>query len=85
VAELSRFFGIVVGMFFNEHNPPHFHVVYGSFRAAVEIESGAFRGEFPRRAKTLVLEWLEIHRAELLERWSRAQERKSLEKIAPLE
>ena len=54
--EISRFLRIVIGMFFNEHGPPHFHAVYGDHKITVEIESGTVRGTFPPRALRLVLE-----------------------------
>jgi hypothetical protein len=83
--EVSRFLGIVIGMFFREHGPPHFHAVYGEYKATVEIESGNIRGEFPPRALRLVLEWNQLHKRELLENWDRARRRQPLERIAPLE
>jgi uncharacterized protein DUF4160 len=83
--EISRFLGIVIGMFFNEHGLPHFHAVYGEHKITVEIASGNVRGEFPSRALRLVLEWAELHKQELLENWERARLRQPLEQIAPLE
>ena len=46
--ETSRFVGIVVGMFFNEHGAPHFHAAYGGFKVSVEIETGKVHGKFPK-------------------------------------
>jgi hypothetical protein len=83
--EISRFLGIVIGMFFSEHGVPHFHAVYGEYKITVEIESGKVRGEFPPRAQRLVLEWAELHKPELLENWERARLRQPLERIEPLE
>ena len=83
--EISRFLGIVIGMFFNEHGLPHFHAVYGEYKITVEIESGTVRGEFPPRALRLVLERAELHKQELLEDWERARRRQPLERIPPLE
>lgn len=83
--EISRFLGIVIGMFFNEHGAPHFHAVYGEYKITVEIESGKVRGDFPGRALRLVLEWAELHKQELLEDWERARQRQPLRRIAPLE
>ena len=83
--EISRFLGIVIGMFFNEHGLPHFHAVYGEYKITVEIESGNVRGEFPPRALRLVLEWAELHKQELFEDWERARQRQPLERIPPLE
>jgi hypothetical protein len=83
--EISRFLGIVIGMFFNEHGLPHFHAVYGVYKITVEIESGDVRGEFPPRALRLVLEWAQLHKPELLDDWERARRRQPLERIPPLE
>jgi hypothetical protein len=56
--ELSRFFGIVIRMYINDHYPAHFHASYGEFEALIEIETLAvYRGELPRRALALVLVW----------------------------
>ena len=72
-------------MFFSEHGVPHFHASYGEYEVAVEIESGAIHGEFPNRARRLVLEWRALHEQELLADWRLAREGKSLRRIAPLE
>ena len=83
--EISRFLGIVIGMFAREHPPPHFHAVYGEFQITVEIGSGVVDGDFPKRALRHVLEWLDLHQEELLANWNRVQARKPPRKIAPLE
>jgi hypothetical protein len=84
--EISRFLGIVIAMYYNDHAPPHFHARYGGSEIRVNIETGEIlSGSFPRRAQNLVLEWLNLHRSELLEDWQLAQERKLLNKIEPLE
>ncbi len=84
--EISRFLGIVIAMYYNDHGPAHFHARYGDRMIRVAIDDGrVLSGTFPRRAQGLVLEWLELHRAELLEDWRLAQQRKPLMKIAPLE
>ncbi len=84
--ELSRFFGIVIGVFYREHGRPHFHAVYGEFEAVIDIENGdVITGELPKRALNLVLEWREMHAAELRENWELARAQKELKKIAPLE
>ena len=83
--EISRFLGIAIGMFVREHPPPHFHAVYGEYQITVDIESGVVRGEFPKRALRLVLEWLDLHEEELRENWERVQARRAPHKIAPLE
>ena len=84
--EISRFLGIVIAMYYNDHGPAHFHARYGDRVIRVAIEDGRIlSGTFPRRAQGLVLEWLELHRDELLEDWRLALARKPLRKIAPLE
>ena len=83
--EISRFLGIVVGMYHSDHGPPHFHAKYGSYEVAVRIESGATVGRFPPRALRLVREWTRLRRTELFEDWKLAQARKPLKRIAPLE
>ena len=85
VPEISRFYGIVIAMFFNEHGPPHFHAEYGGHRASVMIASREMHGELPGAARRLVLEWAALHERELLENWSRAREGRQLLPIAPLD
>jgi hypothetical protein len=72
-------------MYHNDHAPAHFHAVYGDHEITMEIESGAFKGEFPNRALKHVSEWRELNRGALLENWTRARARRPLLKIQPLE
>lgn len=83
--EISRFLGIVIAMYYNDHAPPHFHAKYGAFEITVRITEGVVEGRFPRRALNLVLEWYSVHQTELLEDWELARERKPLRRIDPLE
>ena len=84
--EVTRFFGIVIRMYFSDHSPAHFHAEYGEYEALVEIETLAIlRGELPRRAMALVLEWAALHRQELRADWERARGGAPLESIAPLD
>jgi len=84
--ELSRFFGIVIGIFYREHGPPHFHAVYGEFEAVIDIQAGTvISGELPERALGLVSEWRSDHVAELLENWELARKHQPLRRIPPLE
>jgi hypothetical protein len=66
-------------------DPPHFHAVYGEYRMSVTIRDGEVRGRFPRRAQAHVLEWLALHRDELLEDWELARAGRPLKTIPPLE
>lgn len=82
--EISRFYGIIVYMFFQDHNPPHFHVLYQEYEATIEIKTGTINGKFPRRALKLVYQWLDIHKEDLMDNWNKMLERKPLRKIDPL-
>lgn len=83
--EISRFYGIVIGMFYNDHNPPHFHAIYGRFEAKISIDPpGLLVGELPPRALALTIEWAAQHRYELLENWRRRTANQPLNKIEPL-
>ena len=84
--EISRFFGIVIAMFYKEHMPPHFHAKYTGQWASFSIEElKIIEGSLPRRAISLVLEWAFQHRDELMANWEKAQRKESLEKINPLD
>jgi hypothetical protein len=72
-------------MLFNDHDPPHFHAVYGEYRVAVEIKTPHVTGTFPRRALALVLEWKRLRAKELLDNWEGARLGRPLRRIAPLE
>lgn len=84
--EISRFFGIIVQMYYADHNPPHFHVRYAEQKALITIETLAvLRGRLTPRALALVIEWATLHQAELMEDWALAREEAQLNPIAPLE
>lgn len=83
--EISRFLGIVIAMFWRDHEPPHFHAYYGDYEITVTIENGVVSGRFPKRALRCVLEWLDLHQEELMRNWTHASLREPLEPIAPLE
>lgn len=83
---VSRFFGILIQMYYREHGVPHFHAVYGEDRASFAIDSlDLLEGGVPRRVRALVLEWAADHRAELVANWERARQHEPLVPIAPLE
>ncbi len=65
--EISRFLGIVIAMYYNDHSPPHFHALYGSHEIKVFIEDGSVQGQFPRRALNHVMESYNLHRVQLAE------------------
>ena len=83
---ISRFFGIVIRMYYNDHAPPHFHAEYGEHEAAIEIDTLSVQeGRLPPRVLGMVLEWAAQHRGELRQNWRRAERKMPLTKIAPLE
>lgn len=83
--EICRFYGIIIKMYFDDHNPPHFHAEYGSDQAVMEINSLAtIAGQLPPRARGLVAEWASLHQEELRACWQRARSLESLGKIDPL-
>lgn len=83
--EISRFFGIVIAMYHDEHPPPHFHARYGGGSITVAIEDGSITGKLPPRALGLILEWWSLHQDELAENWKRIGNGESPERIDPLE
>ena len=82
--EISRFFGIVIMMFADDHNPPHFHVRYGCYRAVVTIDEGIVQGALPRNVIKQVFQWMDLHRDELNANWTLLHEGKEANKINPL-
>ena len=84
--QISNFFGIIIRMFYDEHNPPHFHAQYGEYKCCIDIHSLAvIEGFLPARALGLVIEWAILHKKELSENWHRIEQQKPVEKIAPLQ
>ena len=83
--EISRFFGIVIKMFWADHNPPHFHAFYAGEEALIDIQSlSPFAGKLSPRALGLVIEWAKLHQQELLADWQHAQSLNPLQSIEPL-
>ena len=83
---ISRFFGIRIRMFLDEHPPPHFHATYAEHDASIAIETlDLLAGSLPRRAHALVMEWAMMHRPELRENWLRVERGRGLLPIAPLD
>ena len=84
--EISRFFGIVIAIYWKEHGVPHFHAKYASHRASFSIAGlRLLEGDLPPRVRALVLEWAFLHRTELMANWRMARAKQSLKPIAPLE
>ena len=84
--EISRFFGIIITMNYNDHPPAHFHVRYGDQKALIDIERLALlEGHLMARPLGLILEWAALHRDALKEDWELARQQKPLKQVDPLE
>lgn len=83
--EISRFYGIVIQIYYGDHTPSHFHVTYSGAKAVIDIESlSLIEGTLPPRALGLVIEWATIHRDELRVAFNRAAMMEQPNKIDPL-
>jgi hypothetical protein len=83
--QISRFYGIIIAMFFDEHNPPHFHATYGEYKASIRIKDFALmEGRLPPKAYGLVAEWASLHQDELFSNWELARLGNDVVEIEPL-
>lgn len=79
--EISRFYGIVIKIFFADHPPPHFHVIYGEYNALINIETlEIIEGDLPNRAVKIATEWATIYQPELFRMWQTQE----FQKLPPL-
>ena len=84
--EISRFYGIIISMYYDDHNPPHFHARYGKDKAVIEIASiRLLEGRIPPRVLGLIVEWTVQHQLELMDNWNTIQNDKPPRKIRPLQ
>jgi len=82
---ISRFLGIIITMYWDDHAPPHFHAKYAEYEITVNILTGVVEGRFPKRALKHVFEWYDLHQTELIEDWNLCQNAKTPNSIEPLE
>ena len=82
--EICRFYGIVIFMNYNDHQPPHFHARYQEQEVTIEIQTGIVQGKMSRRALRMLFEWSDKYQEELMRNWELARERRPLEKIPSL-
>jgi hypothetical protein len=83
---MSRSLGITISMYFDDHQPPHFHARSGGFNAKVRTDTlELLAGDLPRRELRVVLAWAELHAAELQENWRRARAGETLLEVEPLQ
>lgn len=82
---ISRFYGIEISMYYDDHNPPHFHAKYGEYKILVDIKRArVIEGFMPSSQIKLVLAWAIIRKDELIKDWELAKMMEELEKIEPL-
>ena len=82
---LSTFFGIIIRMFYDEHNPPHIHAEYQGRKALIDFSGNVLKGDLgSRTALRLLREWIDLSYNELIENWALAQAGKNIFKIEPL-
>lgn len=82
---ISSFYGIIIWMYWNDHNPPHFHATYNDLEVLIRIDNlSVYAGSLPSRAFGLVMEWASMHQNELTENWNLLVADKSPKKIEPL-
>lgn len=73
-------------MYFDEHNPPHFHAIYAGHEAQFGVDPIALlEGSLPSRATSLVIEWAALHQKELMQNWEQLRMDHPPKKIQPLE
>lgn len=84
--EISRFFGIIITMYYNDHAPPHFHAKYAEYKAKISVETGELlEGRLPRRVVAVVEEWRRLHVEELGAAFDTTLRRELPNRIPPLE
>lgn len=81
---ISMFYGILIRMYYDDHNPPHIHAVYNNETACYTFDGEILEGDLPKKQKKLVEAWIELHRDELKANWRLAQEGEPIFKIEPL-
>lgn len=78
------FYGIIIRMYYDDHNPPHFHAFYGDYKAIFNFEGELVEGNLPKTKIKLITAWTLIHKDELLANWELAKNSEKLYDINPL-
>jgi len=82
---ISVFFGMIIRMFYRDHNPPHFHAEYQGQSATFGFDGKLLEGEIDSRtAKALIRKWARLHKSELSRNWENMRQRKEFTRIEPL-
>jgi len=86
--ELSRFFGMIIQMYFKDtqqHHKPHIHVICGGTKAVISLDGDVLDGKLPPKQLRALLVWMDFHEAELNAAWEKAVRKEHFGKIKPLE
>ncbi|UTC52377.1 DUF4160 domain-containing protein [Treponema sp. OMZ 305] len=81
---LSMFYGVIISMFYKDHNPPHIHIQYAEYKAIVDFNGDILEGELPSKQRKLIEAWIVLHQDELYANWQLAKDKQGLFKIDPL-
>lgn len=81
---LSMFYGIIISMFYKDHNPPHIHIQYAEYQAVMDFNGTILEGTIPAKQRKLIDAWIVLHQDELYANWQLAKDKQSLFKIDPL-
>lgn len=81
---ISMFYGILVRMYYDDHNPPHFHAFYNKYKAIFNLDGELIEGSMPSKQLKLIGAWSVIHKEELLANWELAKNGETLFNITPL-
>ena len=81
---ISFFYGIVIMMYFDDHNPPHFHAKYQDNIAEITFDGKVLRGSLPEKQLRMVQAWAAIHEEDLKTNWELLRDASQPEKIEPL-
>ncbi|MCC8069221.1 MAG: DUF4160 domain-containing protein [Ruminococcus sp.] len=82
---ISMFYGIIITMYYNDHQPPHLHATYNDKKACFNFDGEIIIGDFPKKQRKLVEAWIELHRDELLANWTLIENNSPIYKIKPLD
>lgn len=82
--EISKFFGIIVSLYWRDHNPPHIHFTYGDYECSISVLDRVVDGKAPSKVIAKVNEWMNLHEAEILTLWEKAQKGEKIGRIEPL-
>lgn len=83
--EISRFFGIIIYIYWKDHNPPHIHFSYQDYDCTISVFDRIVDGQAPAKVIAKVNEWMDLHEAEILTQWEKAQKGEKIEPIEPIE